>query len=213
MSEIEIIQSRRAAAIGSFLKTNGDTFLKMLNKIRKLLRIYLGYKGTNASIEKGIMNEILGDIIDGTRAWDMDKSTIEQVLWANINSEVFNFARKEKKYIFIPAAEYEENENSIKGMDLLINAPPEDIEGKIDTDAIENYCMNEILKDEEEAQIVFMEMCENKKQKQIASELGLSVEKTKGLIRNIKRKISKQIPYHLIENLPHDLIDKILKQK
>jgi len=213
MSEIEKIQYRRAAAIDSFLKTNGDTFLRMLNKIRKLLRIYLGYKRTNASIEKGIMNEILSDIIDGTRAWEMEKTTIEEVLWANINSEVFNFARKERKFVFIPAAEYEDNEKSNAGMDSLVNTRPEDIEGKIDSDVIENYCLNEILKDDDDAQIVFMEMCENKKQKQIASELGLSVEKTKSLIRNIKRKISKQIPYHLIENLPHDLIDKILNQK
>ena len=37
------------------------------------------------------------------------------------------------------------HEDTIKGMDLLINTPPEDIEGKMDAEAIENYCMNEIL--------------------------------------------------------------------
>ena len=220
MSEIEKIQSRRAAAIDSFLKTNKTAYWKMLNRIRKLLGIYLGYERTRTSIAKDIMNEIFGDIIDGTRAWDMEKSTIEQVLWANINSEVSNIARKEKKYVLIPAFDYEENDNdnennnhNPKGMDSLINTPPEDIEGKIDTNAIEDYCMNEILKDDEVAQIVFMEMCEDKKQKQIAAYLGYSIEKTKVILRNIRRKISKQIPYHLIENLPIDLIDKILKQK
>ncbi len=213
MSAIEIIQSRKAA-IESFLRTNGETYWRMLNKIRKLVGMNLGYERTNLSIEKGIMNEIFADLIDGTRAWDMEKVSIEQALWANINSEVFNFVRKEKKYTFIPAAEYGETEDSIKGMDLLINTPAEDIEGKMDRDAIEKYCMNEILNDDDdEAQLIFLQMCENIKQKQIADYMRMPVEKTERLIRNIRRKISKQIPYHLIENLPNELIEKILNQK
>ena len=212
MSAIEIIQSRKAA-IESFLRTNGETYWRMLNKIRKLVGMYLGYERTNLSIEKGIMNEIFADIIDGTRAWDMEKVSIEQALWANINSEVFNFVRKEKKYTFIPAAEYGETEDTIKGMDMLINTPAEDIEGKMDRVAIEKYCMNEILNDDDEAQLIFLQMCENKKQKQIADYMVMPVEKTERLIRNIRRKISKQIPYHLIENLPNELIEKILNQK
>ena len=208
MSELEIIQSRRAE-IESFLKSNDDTYLRMLNKIRMRLGIYLGYERTNFSIEIGIMNEIMGDILDGTRTWDMEKSTIEQVLWSNINSEVFNFARKEKKYVFIPSAEYADNDNNIRGMDLLINCPPVDIEGEIDAKAIEAFCFDKIFKDDDDAQIILDEMMKCKKQKEIADYLGIPVKKMEMKIRSIRSKIRMQLPPYLLENIPVDLKNKI----
>jgi len=70
--------------------------------------------------------------------------------------------------------------------------------------------MNTILKDNEDAQIVLNELLLSKTQKQIAEDLGLSVRESEYTIRKIRRNVSAQIPFHLLENLPADLKDKII---
>ena len=208
MSKIEIIQSRRAAAIQTFLSKNGDTYLRMINKIKKILGTYIGFERVNSSLAAEIMNEIFSDLIDGTRTWDMEILTLEKVLWKNVNSEISNFVKKEKRYTLTPSS----NDDVDNDMDTLISTQPEDIEGNIDAEAIEAHCFDVIFKDDMNAQIILNEMLKGIKQKEIAEDLGMNLNEVKVIIRNIKRNISKKIPYHLIKNLPEDLIDKILKQ-
>ena len=211
MNEIELNQAGRAKAISSFLDTKRDTYLKMISKTRQLLTIYMGQGSLQFFNAEDIMHEIFSDIIDGTRTWDMDKWELEQVLWNVIYSEVSNLAKKERRYI--PALNSPDEDDTEAGMDKLVSTPPNDIEGSIDAEAIENYCMDVILKDNIDAQIVFNEMITGKKQKQIAEYLGISIIKTEDTIKYIRKKIKAQIPFHLIENLPFDLKDKLLNNK
>ena len=205
-------QTLRTESISVFLRTKKDTYLKMISYIRKLLAVFFGSDFDLTKKAEGIMNEIFGDLIDGTRAWNMGSCNLEQVLWMDIKSEVSNFIKKEKRFVIASCGSSgDENGDGNIEMDSLINTLPEDIEGGIDADYIENYCRDEILKNDEDAQIVFNEMLIGKKQKQIAGYLGLPENKTENIIRKIRRTISKQIPFCLLENLPPDLKDKILK--
>lgn len=200
----------RKTKIYDFLDTKKAVYLNMLDYAGKLLGIYLGAGFAKTNFAEGIMNEIFGDLMDGTRSWDMDKINIEQVLWKNIPSEVSNFAKKEQRFVPADTSVNEQNEDSNSYMDSLINTPPKDIEGTIDAVTIENYCVNNILTDDEDAKIVFDEMMLGKTQKQIAEYLGLTIREAENIIRRIRRKLSSNIPYHLLENLPVDLIDKII---
>ncbi len=208
----ELNQGRRAKAVSLFLANDQKTYLDMIYKTQKMLGNFLGFDDSIPSLAEGIMHEIFGDIIDGTRAWDKDKWKLEQVLWKNIFSEVSARVKKEKRYVLSPDCDDGDSEGAIKSINNLINTPPEDIEGNIDAETIEEFCRDKILIDDEDAQIVFNEMLTGKKQKQIADYLGITVEVVENTIRNIRRKIAKQIPFYLIENLPIDLKDKILKQ-
>lgn len=209
----ELNQRRRAEEISSFLEIKAETYLKMIKRINKLLSFYLGEDKADTIRAEGIMHEIFCDIIDGTRKWDMKKFNLEQVLWTDIRSEVSALAKKEKRYVLTYTPQSEEgNNDDLNAMDNLANTSPDAIEGMIDAETLENYCRDVILKDDIDEQIIFNEMLTWKKQKQIADELGISVEKAEKSVRNIRRKISKQIPYHMIKNLPIQLIDKILNQ-
>lgn len=206
-------QKQRAIAISTFIEQQQNTYLSILHRTKKMLGMYLGYSKKNTSLAEGLMNEVFSDIIDGTRKWDMEKLKLEQVLRMNVKSEVYARVKKELRYLSTPVVSNGYDEEPGKTFDDLINTPPADIEGKIDADAIENYCCNVILKDDLDAQIVFNEMLTGKKQQQIAAYLGITVEQAEIIIRSIRRLISKQIPNHLIENIPKQLKLKILNQK
>lgn len=208
----ELNQRRRAQALSLFLDTKQAKYLEMVARTGSLLRIALGADKACTLSAEGIMHEIFCDIIDGTRVWDEDNYNLEQILWTNIRSEVSALTKKEKRYVLTSNSQEGDESESNQGMDEFINDKPDDIEGNIDAENIENYCSSVILKDDEDAQIVFNEMLTGKKQKQIAEYLGISVEKAETTIRGIKRKISKQIPFHMIENLPFKLINKIINQ-
>lgn len=202
--------SKRMERIQDFLDTKNDVYLKMLESTRKKIGVYFGSGFSKTCKAEVILHEVIGDLIDGTRDWDMDKYKLEQVLWMNIKSELSNLAKKEKRFVSAGNPVNGENEESNSDFDSLINTPAADVAGSIDADAIENYCTDVILKDDIDAQIVFNEMLTGKTQKQIAEDLGLTVRESESIIRKIRRNISNHIPFHLLENLPVDLKDKII---
>lgn len=203
----------KAELINNFVKQCPKIYLGMINRAKKLLGLYLGFGEKYTSLAEGIMHEIFGDLIDGTRKWDVKELKLEQVLWTNIKSEVSNRVKKEKRYISTPAGKSVEYEQAEKNFDEIIVTPPDDIEGQIDAKELEDYIMNVIFKDDEDSQIILSEMLLVKKQKEIAEYLGLTVDEVEYKIRNIKRKISKNIPRYLLDNISTELKTKILKQQ
>ena len=205
-------QTLRAEHITVFITAKRITYLSMIDYIRKRLAVHLGADFNNTCRAEEIMHEIFGDLIDGTRAWNMDKYNLEQVLWMDIKSEISNLAKKEKRFVSVPCKSYDEEDNGgIKNMDALVNTLPEDVEGSIDAESIEKYCFDVLLKDDEDSQIIFNELLLGNKQKKIAGDLGLSEDQTEIIIRKIRRTISKNIPSYMLENLSPGLKEKILK--
>ena len=202
----------RHSLIKEFINNNHDTYLNMIDWAQSMLCDFLGPQFIKSNTGEGIMHEVIGDLIDGTRKWEINKFTPEQMLWGNIKSEVSNVAKKEIRLVPTgkPPGDNDEYNDDI---DTLINTPPEDVEGEIDADEIENYCRDVILKDDIDAQIIFNEMLTGKTQKQIAEYLGLNADTIESSIRTIRRKISRQFPRHLLQNLPIDLKLKILNYK
>jgi len=154
-------------------------------------------------------------LIDGTRPWDMDKHSLEQVVNQNLRSEISNLAKKEKRYVIIKDFFDEDNEddNYNTEMDKLVHTQAEDIEGKMDAEAILTFCNDKILKDDEDGKIVLDEMLQGKKQKDIASYLGITVEEAEVHIRRIRRKIRAELPSSLLKNIPENLINKMPNNK
>lgn len=202
----------RLSLIEEFIKNNRDIYLKMIDWAQSMLCDFLGPQFIKSNTGEGIMHEVIGDLIDGTRKWEINKFTPEQMLWGNIKSEVSNVAKKEIRLVPTgkPPGDNDEYNDDI---DTIINTSPEDVEGEIDADEIENYCRDVILKDDIDAQIIFNEMLTGKTQKQIAEYLGLNTDTVESSIRTIRRKISRQFPRHLLQNLPIDLKLKILNYK
>ena len=209
---IENDLNHKADAIKIFINQKPKVYLGMIHKAKIRLGAYLGFSEKITSIAEGIMHEIFGDIIDGTRAWDMETLKLEQVLWTNIKSEVSARVKKEIRYISTPVVSNAGEEKPEKSIDDLVNTKPEDVEGTVDAETIEAYCLDVILKDDYNGQIVFIEMLAGKKQKQIAEYLRITLKEAETFIRSIRRKISKQIPRYMLENLPKQLITKILNQ-
>jgi hypothetical protein len=203
----------RALAIKSFIDQQPDTYLNMIHNAELRLGAALGFNSRTKTLAKGIMNEVFSDIIDGTREWDMEKLKLEQVLWMNMKSEVSNRVKKEVRYIPTPAVNDIGEADPGRSIDDLVNTKPEDVEGTVDAETIELHCFDVILKDDLDAQIVFDEMLKGKKQQQIAEYLGTTPDIAETKIRNIRRKISREIPRYMLENLPEKLITKILNQK
>ena len=206
------IIKQRALAVESFTKNQQATYLNILYRAKIRLGMALGFSTRVTTIAQGIINEVFSDIIDGTREWDMGKLKLEQVLWMNMKSEVSARVKKERRYIPTPVINDTGEDDTGRCMDDLINTKPEDVEGTMDADNLENYCAKVILKDDEDAQIVFNEMLNGKKQKDIADDLGLTVRETEAKIRSIRRRVSKQIPHYMLENLNKSLITKIFNQ-
>jgi DNA-directed RNA polymerase specialized sigma24 family protein len=210
--ESDNITKQKAHAIKSFIDKQPDTYLNMLHKTRLRLGTALGFNSRATTLAEGIMNEVFSDIIAGIRKWDMEKLKLEQVLWMNLRSEVSARVKKEKRYLPTPVVSEIGEDEQGRNIDDLVNTKPEDIEGAIDAKTIEAYCFDVILKDDEDAQIIFNEMLEGKKQQQISNELGIAMEETETTIRGIRRKIAKQIPRYMLLNLSQSLREKILNQ-
>ncbi len=202
----------KAQAVTAFLSAKPERYLAMVYNVEKRLKFYLGEEKVSTALAKEVMSEVIFDVIDGKRKWDMNKFSAEQVLWYNIPSEVSALVKKELRYVPINGQTADDDDDNSNSIENLASTPAEDIEGNLDAENIENYCLDVIFKDDLDAQIVFNEMLKGMKQKQIAEDLGISIEQAESIIRNIKRKISKQIPYHMIENIPFKLKDKILNQ-
>lgn len=211
--ESDNIIKLRALAVESFTRNQQDAYLNMLHRTKKRLGVALGFSSRITTIAQGMMNEVFSDIIDGTRKWDMEKLKLEQVLWMNLKSEVSNRIKKEIRYIPTPVVNDVGEDDSGKCIDDLVNTKPEDVEGTIDADTIQAYCFDVILKGDDDAQIVLDEMLKGKKQKQIAEYLHTTPDKAEIKIRNIRRRIAKQIPNYMLENSPKSLKFKILNQK
>jgi len=209
--ESENIVKQRAEAVEFFIKNQKDTYLNMVYKTKQRLGMALGFSLRIITLAEGIMNEVFSDIIDGTREWNMEKYKLEQVLWMNIKSEVSARVKKEKRFVPTMAASNADEDDG-KCVDDLINTKPEDVEGSVDAETIESHCFDIILKDDEDAQIVLNEMLKGKTQKEIADDLGLSIRESESKIRSIRRRVSRQLPRYMLENLPKSLITKILNQ-
>jgi hypothetical protein len=210
--ESDSIIKQKALAIKSFMDLQPDTYLNMVHRAKIRLGTALGFSSRTTTLAEDIMNEVFCDIISGTRKWDMEKFKLEQVLWENIRSEVSARAKKEIRYVLTPTISNGGDDESGRSIDDIISTKPEDVEGQVDAETIETYCCNVILKDDEDAQKVFNEMLNGKRQKDIADDLGMTVRETEAKIRNIRRMVSKQLPRYLMENLTKSLITKILNQ-
>lgn len=210
--ESDNITKQKALAIKSFINEQPDTYLNMLHKAKLRLGLALGFNTRVTTLAEGIMNEVFSDIIAGTRKWDMEKHKLEQVLWMNLRSEISARVKKEKRYLPTQVVSEISEDEQGRSIDDLVNIKPEDVEGAIDAKTIESYCFDIILKDDEDAQIIFNEMLEGKKQQQISKELGITLEEAETTIRGIRRKIAKQIPRYMLSNLSKSLREKILNQ-
>lgn len=201
---------QRTYAIESFIKNQKDDYLTMLYRTKKRLGLALGFSSRVTTIGEGMMNEVFSDLIAGTRKWDMEKFKLEQVLWMNLKVK---FLQELKRKRFVPTMVISEaDENDGKCVDDLINTKPDDVEGSVDAETIQAYCFDTILKGDDDAQVVFDEMLKGKTQKQIAEYLHTTPDKAEIKIRSIRRKISREIPRYMLENLPKSLITKILNQ-
>ena len=204
-----IAQECRRKAIKDFINSNRKLYFDMIEYARKKLGIFLGPDFMKTCKAEEIMNEIFGDLIDGTRTWDMHNLKLEQIMWRCIDSEVSNLAKKEKRYVSVDNLRNSDDEDCNPKIDILINTEPDDIEGSIDADNLENYCRDVILAGDIDAQIILNEMIKDHKPKMISLDLGISESEAETAVRKIRRRISRNIPYHLIQNLPKDLIEKI----
>ncbi len=206
-------QNPRLNAISSFLVTQPGAYLNILNSIRKQLFICLGSDNGKIHCAEEIIQEVMGDLIDGTRSWDMKKYNIAQVLRMNAKSEISNLVKKECRYILTGNNPGRDDDDPDGDMDKLVNTLPDDIEGSIDAEEIENYCTDVILRDDEDAPYIFDDMLEGKTQKQISVNLGIPLNKVENTIRKIRRNISQKLPIHFLENIPLELKLKILNYK
>jgi hypothetical protein len=189
--ESNSIIKQKALAVKSFMDLQPDTYLNMVHHAKIRLGTALGFSSRTTTLAEDIMNEVFCDIISGTRKWDMEKFKLEQVLWENIRSEVSARAKKEIRYVLTPTISNGGDDESGRSIDDIISTKPEDVEGQVDAETIETYCCNVILKDDEDAQKVFNEMLNGKRQKDIADDLGMTVRETEAKIRNIRRMVSK----------------------
>lgn len=201
--------------VKEFLEQKGNEYLRLIKIIEFQLLRKLGKKYKRTNTAEDIFQEILCDLLDGTRAWDVDSKSLQEVIKFNISSEISNIRKKEMRIQLLSC----QNENDgnddfdYNGLDELINTKPEDIESIIDTDSIRRYSIDVILQDDPDGQIVLDEMFKDKKQKQIADYLGISVDEAEIIIRRIRRKILKEIPPYLIEIFPDDLMTKYINKK
>lgn len=198
-------------AIKDLIKKRPNDYLRMLRKTEILLSISLGNKYNETIRPQGILNEVFSDLIDGTRAWDMEKLSLDQVVFMNIRSEVSCLAKKERRFTTYEENTDEENENSINKLDNIIYTEPPDIEGEMDAKAMQDFIFNEILKEDDEGGLVLIEMLEGFTQKEIAEKLGTTVDKTEVHIRRVRRKIISHLNNGLFENIPRSILSKILK--
>ena len=205
--------NQRLEAIKDLIEKRPGDYLRMVEKAEKTLAFYLGTDYMKTNFAEEILHEVFCDLIDGTRCWDLDKYTIDQVVFMDIKSEISNLTKKEKRYITVN--EYNENESGDNNNDIdsIINIEPEDIEGIIDAESIERYCFEKILNGDRMGQIILNEMLEGKTQKQIAEFMGITVEAAAVHIQRIRRKIRNKLPGFLLKNIPKELINKIQNNK
>ena len=206
------LNMEKAQAVTAFLSAKPERYLAMVYNVEKRLKFYLGEEKVSTALAKEVMSEVIFDVIDGKRKWDMNKFSAEQVLWYNIPSEVSALVKKELRYVPVNGRIEDVDDDNSNSIENLASTPAEDIEGNIDAGNLEKYCLEIILKDDVDAQIVFLEMLQGKYQAEIADYTHYKVEDVEKIIRSIRRKISKKIPYHMIENIPFKLKDKILNQ-
>lgn len=206
------LNMKKAHAVAAFLNAKPERYLAMVYHTEKRLKFYLGEEKVTTALAEQVMSEVINDVIDDTRKWDMSKYSAEQVLWYNIRSEVSALVKKERRYVPVNGRIADVDDDNNNSIEDLASTPAEDIEGNIDAGNLEKYCLEIILKDDVDAQIVFLEMLQGKYQAEIADYTHYKVEEVEKIIRSIRRKISKQIPYHMIENIPFKLKDKILNQ-
>ncbi len=203
---MKTISEQKIEAINNLIKEEGgNEFLRMTDYTHRLMLVRLGKEFMKTNKAEDILHEVIGDLIDGTRAWDMEKITIKQAFYMNIKSEVDWLVKKERRYYSIKEDEDTDDENYKPALNKITSPAYFDFDGEIDAERIKDYCFNEILKDDEDGQIVLDEMLNNMKQKQIAEYLGISVDEAEVIVARVRRNIRKKLPVSFLLNTPEYL--------
>jgi RNA polymerase sigma factor (sigma-70 family) len=198
----------KLAAIKELIEERPEDYLMMIKKTEKTMTAYLGKDSAKTFRAQDVLHEVFGDLLTGTRKWDMEKHTLEQVVFMDMRSEMYNIARKQKKYITL-GGKNNESDDFNQEMDKIIYTRPPDVEGSIDAEELRRSIFEDIISDDEKGKLILTEMILGKPQKQIASELGMSVEETENHIQKVRRRIRKNLPKEKIENIPDDIINEM----
>ncbi len=145
------LNMKKAHAVAAFLSAKPERYLAMVHHTEKRLKFYLGEEKVSTALAEQVMSEVISDVIVDTRKWDMNKYSAEQVLWYNIPSEVSALVKKELRYVPINGQTADDDDDNSNSIENLASTPAEDIEGNIDAENIENYCLDVIFKDDLDA--------------------------------------------------------------
>ncbi len=169
----------------------GDAHKRWLVKADLLLKFYFKAKECAYQAED-IVNEIIRKTIDeGGRTWDMNKISIDVYMMKTIESEISNIVSKERNYETVDF-----NNNGFDERTSVIynkhSTMRDAIEKQYDMDEFADKCL-EILSDDTECGLVFLELQEGKYEKEIAESTGLTAKEVTAVKQRIRRKIRNKI--------------------
>ncbi|MBK8946952.1 MAG: sigma-70 family RNA polymerase sigma factor [Ignavibacteriae bacterium] len=134
-----------------------------------------------------LINEIITKTACGIRKYKPDIN-INAFIKETAKSEVSNYCKKKKEYII---SNYTINEEEDYDENILDNYTGECYKEPFTDTEIEDFINKAIiiLKDDEEASIVFLEMQITVKRSELAENLGLTVIEVTNILKRIKRKL------------------------
>lgn len=201
------VRERKLEAIKDLIVSRSETYLKFVRFTKKTMAEMI--RGNTVYEADDYLQEIFTDLIDETRAWDIDTYSIDQILFLLIKSKVSNEAKKSAR---MKTLDKESGEGDFTYTEEAENwaAPPEDIEGEIDAVRIRDYFLS-FFEYDETGYVVLLEMINGSKQKDIANYLRISDDEAKVEIARVRRIIKRSASISYLANIPLTILNKIFK--
>ena len=172
------------------LKSKNGNLEIWLAYTHKLLKLYLNGGAEKLYEPQDVIHEIITRTLEGTRKWDREKvPCLNTYMAMQIKSVVWNIAKKEKR--MIPGSSIAGDELSeAEFWDSKQHLTLEEIESNADTKELLEKCY-EILEEDTECSLVFIEMTAGNKNEEIAKKLGIKTSDVTNIKKRLMRKLNR----------------------
>ncbi len=168
----------------------GDAHKKWLVHADHLLKIYFRRSEIPYTAEDVVGEVITKTVDEGGRNWDFNKVPLNVYMRNSIRSEVSNIYDRALKYENV---DFNNQEYTLRTTEIYnqYSMSLNEIENANDFSELYDSCV-EILADDTECCLVFMELREGKNRKEIAESLGLTENQILAIKQQIRRKLRKK---------------------
>ncbi len=163
---------------------------------RLLLKFPRGKQCAYSAVD--VVKEVITDVLGGNRNWDIKKvPNINTFMFNQIRSKIWNIVRKRKRIVDLTSIKKrkKEDEDTDPASDFIDNnycTEKDEILTDFENKDLVKKCY-EVVQEDDEAYLVLCDMHKDMTNKEIAEDLGVTVEEVLKIKKRIKYRTNKEL--------------------